>query len=441
MTSHGMLRTSLDEALKASRRGLLEQAALMDGLSAAVANARLQGITGAAIAEATHTTRMFDLLGVRSVTAEFQRQRSMLGSLFEESRRQRLALSDSVIETARRDVERFSELHGRYVDPMAAFRRAASPLTEVYGRDHYQRTQALLRARESFGALDDIARWKRRIDATSTDTYLRLAREAAVSSLAEQYRALTTGTAYQRTSVAVLAEQLTRAGLSASLLQQAVEASALVASRSDTLETLRQQSLLVDAIASFEAETADKADDQKLDWLPELLGRFVARAVDGFSGTTTWMGQRSFSDIVTLLAFLTSVYACHIAIQADRSSSEEAEKTRAVISTQSRETLEKLDAIRDAINEGFDKIAEAIAKQPKPEDDGIHYVIIRQVPLTAEQRFTSTPMAILHPNQIVQLVHADGKWIAVTYFDHVLGKPVSGWILKKYAKRIEHQTR
>lgn len=94
--------------------------------------------------------------------------------------------------------------------------------------------------------------------------------------------------------------------------------------------------------------------------------------------------------------------------------------------------------IMDAIKQTESKVLERIETLRPQESNEVLYVVLRR-PAQLRSRPTTKKATIelLYPNQRVSLIEVKGKWIHVKYFDYVDGSPKSGWVLKKYLRRID----
>lgn len=69
---------------------------------------------------------------------------------------------------------------------------------------------------------------------------------------------------------------------------------------------------------------------------------------------------------------------------------------------------------------------------------GTYYLVVRPVKLNEKPNATKAGLLnVIYPNQRVRLVDEKGKWIRVEYFNFMVNKTETGWILKKYAKRMK----
>ncbi|PYE30820.1 hypothetical protein DFP83_11318 [Idiomarina fontislapidosi] len=88
-------------------------------------------------------------------------------------------------------------------------------------------------------------------------------------------------------------------------------------------------------------------------------------------------------------------------------------------------------------------IALALPAEPEAQSDMTEYVVVRAVNLRTEYHTGkgSHVITTLMPNQKVELLkqaeHPNKKWIYVGYRDNIEGIPRTGWVYKKYLKRLE----
>lgn len=83
----------------------------------------------------------------------------------------------------------------------------------------------------------------------------------------------------------------------------------------------------------------------------------------------------------------------------------------------------------------LNRITENLNK--KDEKNTTNYVVRRTVELKVKPKFKSYTIAVLYPNQQVQLINSSHKWIYVEYFDYLDGIPKYGWVNKKYLINLE----
>lgn len=70
-----------------------------------------------------------------------------------------------------------------------------------------------------------------------------------------------------------------------------------------------------------------------------------------------------------------------------------------------------------------------------PNDEpAVFYIVKRTVNLRASNSTKSSIISLLYPNQRVELIERNSKWIYVKYFDYIDGVPKMGWVYKKYLR-------
>jgi hypothetical protein len=69
----------------------------------------------------------------------------------------------------------------------------------------------------------------------------------------------------------------------------------------------------------------------------------------------------------------------------------------------------------------------------------VEYVVIRAINLRTQSNtdIDSHIISVLYPNQKVELLKRNKKWIYVGYFDEIDGVPKTGWVYKKYLRLIK----
>ena len=74
-----------------------------------------------------------------------------------------------------------------------------------------------------------------------------------------------------------------------------------------------------------------------------------------------------------------------------------------------------------------------LSQQLLPDNEAkTYYIVKRRVNLRANFNTESTIINLLHPNQRVELIEKNKKWIYVKYFDYIDGVQKMGWAYKKY---------
>lgn len=92
--------------------------------------------------------------------------------------------------------------------------------------------------------------------------------------------------------------------------------------------------------------------------------------------------------------------------------------------------------ITDTLNQTQTSILKEVEKLQPSQVTDVYCVVEREAKLKVSPRPRSASVQILAPNQTLRLIETKGKWIYVEYFDYIQGVPRTGWVLKKYTKRI-----
>ena len=102
------------------------------------------------------------------------------------------------------------------------------------------------------------------------------------------------------------------------------------------------------------------------------------------------------------------------------------------------EGMKTEERIIEAITQTESRLLERIETLRPQESAETFYIVLRRVAQLRSRPTTKKPVIeLLYPNQRVSLIESKGKWIQVKYFDYVDGSPKSGWVLKKYLRRID----
>jgi len=75
-----------------------------------------------------------------------------------------------------------------------------------------------------------------------------------------------------------------------------------------------------------------------------------------------------------------------------------------------------------------------MSKLISEDEAAVYYVVKRIVHLRTDHTTKSFIIGKLYPNQRVELIERNSKWIYVKYFDYVDGLPKMGWVYKKNLK-------
>ena len=92
----------------------------------------------------------------------------------------------------------------------------------------------------------------------------------------------------------------------------------------------------------------------------------------------------------------------------------------------------------EIIIENQKNIYELLEKQYKQNAySPVFYIVKRHVNLRLKPTGKSMKIAVLFPNQKVELEKTKGKWIYIVYYDYLDQQTYSGWVLKKYLVKMD----
>jgi hypothetical protein len=100
-------------------------------------------------------------------------------------------------------------------------------------------------------------------------------------------------------------------------------------------------------------------------------------------------------------------------------------------------TTESEERLLNKIEELQTNISQQLSEYESHVIDETFYVVERSVNLRTKPNTKSVVLVVLHPNQKIRLIERKSKWIKVEYFNHIENGFVSGWVFKKYLKRIK----
>ncbi|WP_438028237.1 hypothetical protein [Sorangium sp. So ce233] len=208
------------------------------------------------------------------------------------------------------------------------------------------------------------------------------------------------------------------------------------------VEGARGQSVLVDAIAEVGTFAQQAACAS-----PEDIQKYVAVALEAvdskFAERLASAKPAERMSLVNLLMFvlavigtLATVYFGQVAKDAADSSTHDAVELRAAISRASERQVDELKQIRSSV----DRLAEKI--NITTDDDGMSgmWVVERAAKVMSGKSTKSVKVAELYPNQVVATVQVEHKWVRVEYYDYVNDVSRTGWVLKKYLRRLRSRT-
>ena len=96
--------------------------------------------------------------------------------------------------------------------------------------------------------------------------------------------------------------------------------------------------------------------------------------------------------------------------------------------------LESEERINSNIEGLEERVMAQLEKVMPANEEAVYYVVKRTVNLRAHKNTKSSIISVLFPNQHVELIKRDSKWIYVKYFDYIDGVERIGWVCKKYLK-------
>jgi hypothetical protein len=164
---------------------------------------------------------------------------------------------------------------------------------------------------------------------------------------------------------------------------------------------------MLDRLSSIEEPRDGQGLEEFKAGLQNLLQLIVEKCDELAVDPNTYWAMIKFA--FTIFVFLYPLYDSHLA---EKQVVDSIDKTRA-------EILRQIEQLRPSeINEAY-------------------YVVNREARIRIRPQSRSTAIQVLAPNQTLKLVKSKGKWIYVEYFDYIEGLPKSGWVLKKYTKRIK----
>jgi len=163
---------------------------------------------------------------------------------------------------------------------------------------------------------------------------------------------------------------------------------------------------ILNTLSTIEEPTDEQSLQNFIAGLENLLTLIINKCRELAADPTTYWAMVKFA--FTIFVFLYPLYDDH---QTEKRVIESVNQTRAEILRE----VEKLKPVQ---------VME------------VYYVVEREARLRNHPRPKSSTIQILSPNQRLKLVKSKGKWIYVEYFDYIEGTPKTGWVLKKYTKRI-----
>jgi hypothetical protein len=165
----------------------------------------------------------------------------------------------------------------------------------------------------------------------------------------------------------------------------------------------------------------DELDEVK----KEQLAQYRHSIEQGISDTKEKSKLSTFDYIAILFALMLHLHSIYLSNQSSKE-----------IENQIKEVETNLVSQLFMIEQQVQLLSE---KREETGIDKAEYVAIRAVNLRTQNNTSkeSHVIALLQPNQKVELLKRDKKWIYVGYFDFVEDVPKTGWVCKKYLKMIK----
>ncbi|WP_438043074.1 hypothetical protein [Sorangium sp. So ce128] len=207
------------------------------------------------------------------------------------------------------------------------------------------------------------------------------------------------------------------------------------------IESTRGESVLVDAIAEVgtfaqQAASASPEDIQKhVAVALEAVASKFAERLAAAKPTERVSLINLLGLVVAVISALAAVYYGQVAKDAGDSSTQDAVELRAAISRASERQVDELKQMRSSV----DRLTEEI-NIADSNDTSNMWVVERTVNVMSGKSTKSAKVAELYPNQVVATVQVEHKWIRVEYYDYLNDISRTGWILKKYMRRLRSKT-
>ena len=191
-------------------------------------------------------------------------------------------------------------------------------------------------------------------------------------------------------------------------------------------------SLVNEAVAVLEASKTNGGD---IAFASEFLDQFITAAQSYLSKAETVPALKGLLQVITMMiAVLGLLYASQSATTSDVDKATSAVNELTAIQRQRLAQSDQLfrDKMDELIAATEDRTARQIASLvPLPL-----YRAGRSIPVRSSNNMKSAPVGWIRIGDLVSLKTRERKWVEIDYFDHSLGTRVSGWVVKKYLKRI-----
>lgn len=159
-------------------------------------------------------------------------------------------------------------------------------------------------------------------------------------------------------------------------------------------------------------------------------------AINEIKITLNQSGKKSDIQFYISMLFnvLVLLYTLHSTVQSEKSTTKKDKELQASIDNIETVMVSQFYLYSEQLTDIDSAIKEQLNDSKLTE-----YVVIRAVNLRTQNNTSkeSHVIALLQPNQKVELLKRGKKWIYVGYFDFIEDVPKTGWVCKKYLKMIK----
>lgn len=203
---------------------------------------------------------------------------------------------------------------------------------------------------------------------------------------------------------------------------------AIISGAAVTIENLR----------SVLDETEDTVGELGTATIEEFIDDFFLLLDHGLAQAASKIEVRAVARLLWWLApMLLALYLYHNSSQTISELRVEGQNQAAAIEKNVDELAKQSEDREKTIILKFDELNAKFDRLLEEAHESIFYIVRRPVPLNTERRYSGLTVTWLMPGQEVELVERHGKWIKVIAYDVVEEQCQSGWVLKKYLRRIK----
>lgn len=123
--------------------------------------------------------------------------------------------------------------------------------------------------------------------------------------------------------------------------------------------------------------------------------------------------------LISLEGWLSIIFAMFLYIAAQHHSAESEERI-----------LDAMDQVAAHLTERFDQL------ELDSSDSYDYFVVTSNLNVRSEPNTRTKAIDLIHSNQKVKLIKQEGRWFYVEYFDYLDEIPKSGWVYKRYLKKL-----